>query len=76
MAVIKHETGPPERALPRSCEQCCWEIPYNPESADYVLFFCGADCYRKWSEQNPQAPSENVFVPDTDDGSESPGSTC
>lgn len=37
------------------CEVCLKEIPQseavNPEAQDYVLFFCGVDCYSRWNEE-------------------------
>ena len=39
-----------------SCEVCLKEIPIseakNEEATDYVVHFCGLDCYAKWKEQN------------------------
>jgi hypothetical protein len=36
------------------CEVCLKEIPRSEaqtsEVDDYVLHFCGIDCYRKWQE--------------------------
>ena len=38
------------------CEVCLKEIPHSEaqtsEIDDYVLHFCGIDCYRKWQEEN------------------------
>lgn len=37
------------------CAVCSKEIPVseatNEEATDYVLHFCGLDCYAKWKEQ-------------------------
>lgn len=37
------------------CAICSAEIPVseamNEEATDYVLHFCGLDCYAKWKEQ-------------------------
>ena len=37
-----------------SCEICLKEIPQSEagivEAEDYVLYFCGLDCYRQWRE--------------------------
>ena len=39
-----------------SCEVCLKEIPGSEaktvEVSDYVLYFCGLDCYGKWREGN------------------------
>jgi hypothetical protein len=38
-----------------SCEICLKEVPASEaamaEARDYVAYFCGLDCYRKWVEQ-------------------------
>jgi hypothetical protein len=38
------------------CKVCFKEIPISEakieEATDYVLHFCGLDCYSKWKEQN------------------------
>ena len=39
-----------------SCEICMKEVPLNeainPETDDYVVYFCGLDCYGKWKKQD------------------------
>ena len=39
------------------CEICLKEIPKSEaksaEAQDYVMHFCGLDCYEKWSKQQP-----------------------
>ena len=39
-----------------SCEVCMKEIPAseasNEEATDYVIYFCGLDCYDTWRSQN------------------------
>lgn len=40
--------------LPKvQCEICLKEIPASEahcaEAEDYVLYFCGLDCYREWA---------------------------
>ena len=39
-----------------SCDICCLEVPISaaktPESVDYVVYFCGLDCYEKWRQQS------------------------
>jgi hypothetical protein len=43
-----------------SCEVCRTEIPKSeekaPEAVEYFVYFCGADCYDKWT--NPHRPPE------------------
>lgn len=38
-----------------SCDVCQHEIPLSaaisPESSDYVVYFCGLECYEKWRNQ-------------------------
>lgn len=40
------------------CSVCLKEVPVSEarsdEASDYVLHFCGIDCYRKWREQEQQ----------------------
>ncbi len=35
-----------------ACEVCLKEVPKSEskvdEASDYVLYFCGIDCYEKW----------------------------
>jgi len=39
-----------------TCEVCLKEVPVtearNVEATDYVIHFCGLECYTKWKEQN------------------------
>lgn len=38
-----------------TCEICMKEVPVNeatvPEAADYIIYFCGLECYEKWKSQ-------------------------
>lgn len=38
-----------------ACEICLKEVPVSeatvPEATDYVVHFCGLDCYQKWKAQ-------------------------
>lgn len=38
-----------------ACEVCMKEVPVSeatvPEATDYVVHFCGLDCYQKWKAQ-------------------------
>lgn len=42
-----------------NCEVCLQEIPAtearSAEGQDYVLYFCGLDCYDKWREKGEAA---------------------
>lgn len=46
-----------------ACEICLKEVPISeatvPEAMDYVLYFCGLDCYEQWKRQSEQ-PAESV----------------
>jgi len=39
-----------------SCEICLKEVPVNeathPEADDYVVNFCGLECYEQWKSQD------------------------
>ena len=43
---------PPEDSVTVSCEVCLEQIPSSEakmeEANDYVLYFCGLDCYGIW----------------------------
>lgn len=38
-----------------ACEICLKEVPLSeavvPEAKDYVVHFCGLDCYQKWKDR-------------------------
>lgn len=38
-----------------ACEICMKEVPITeaivPEAVDYVMHFCGLECYEKWKNQ-------------------------
>ena len=38
-----------------ACEICLKEVPTSeatvPEATDYVVHFCGLECYEKWKNQ-------------------------
>ena len=40
------------------CKVCLKEVPVSEarseEATDYVVHFCGLECYSKWKEQNQQ----------------------
>jgi len=41
-----------------SCEVCLTQIPHTEarsmEGNEYVLYFCGLDCYDQWSREGEQ----------------------
>lgn len=41
------------------CEVCMKEVPVSeatvPEATDYVVHFCGLECYQKWKEQGDKS---------------------
>ena len=47
-----------------ACEICLKEVPITeatvPEATDYVVHFCGLECYQKWKNQRgkPDDPVE------------------
>lgn len=51
-----------------SCEVCLKEIPGSEaamvEAVDYVVYFCGLDCYEKWKEQRSVGTAPKPAVPE------------
>jgi hypothetical protein len=51
----------PENVKHVACEICLKEVPESaaivPEAVDYVVYFCGLDCYEKWKDQGDQPAS-------------------
>jgi len=47
-----------------ACKVCLTEIPRSEasssEASDYVVHFCGLDCYEKWRRQESNSDSEAV----------------
>lgn len=54
-------TEEPSNSNPVSCEICLKEVPISEakvsEAQDYVMYFCGLDCYDKWQQQNSNNPN-------------------
>jgi len=54
----------PEPPPQVSCEACMRQIPseeaYRAEAEDYVLWFCGLDCYTAWKEEAAGEKSKEV----------------
>ncbi|MDP2370364.1 DUF3330 domain-containing protein [Rhodoferax sp.] len=49
-----------------ACEICLKEVPISeatvPEATDYVVHFCGVECYQKWKRQ-ADAPEDPGNAP-------------
>ena len=49
---IDIQSAPPDRVR---CQVCQHDIPLSeavvPEATDYVVYFCGLDCYERWRSQ-------------------------
>jgi hypothetical protein len=49
-----------------ACEICLKEVPISeaivPEATDYVVHFCGLECYQKWKNQRGK-PDDQVETP-------------
>jgi len=47
-----------------SCEVCFKEIPISEASSvkatDYIMYYCGLECYEKWKKQAEKSDQENV----------------
>lgn len=49
-----------------ACQLCLREIPLTeavmPEATDYVVYFCGLECYEKWKSlsDKPEPPAETT----------------
>ena len=45
-----------------ACEICLKEVPITeatvPEATDYVVHFCGLECYEKWKNQRGKPPAQ------------------
>lgn len=46
-----------------ACEICLKEVPKSEatvsEATDYVVYFCGLDCYERWKSQSAK-PNDKV----------------
>jgi hypothetical protein len=53
-SVILHVSQDPDRK-PVPCFQCGEVVPISEaksfEAVDYVIYFCGLDCYAEWAAQ-------------------------
>ena len=55
-------SDPPEvKKVP--CYVCRKEVPLSEakisEAADYVVYFCGLECYAKWKQQSERAGQQS-----------------
>jgi hypothetical protein len=45
-----------------SCEICLREVPLNeatnPETEDYIVHFCGLECFEQWKRQNRNSEAQ------------------
>jgi hypothetical protein len=45
-----------------ACEMCLKEIPASEatvaEATDYVMYFCGLDCYETWKRQSDKGKAQ------------------
>lgn len=45
-----------------ACAVCLKEVPLTeatvPEAMDYVMHFCGLECYAKWKDQHDKPAGE------------------
>ena len=45
-----------------SCQECCQLIPDSVEAEDYVLHFCGLNCYEKWQQTNKNESANKINI--------------
>ena len=57
----RHCSDEPAEAIVVACDVCLREIPAsearNCEATDYVIYFCGLECYEKWRKQAAEKDS-------------------
>ena len=57
MSQIKE--GSDRKTVP--CTQCRKEVPVSEakvaEAADYIMYFCGLECYAEWAKQGKRPES-------------------
>jgi len=55
-----NETVKSVEPVPVACEVCLTEVPHTKaqyqEAGDYVMYFCGLECYKIWREQDEKEP--------------------
>jgi len=63
--------NPPNQLADRSaavtmvkCEVCLKEIPRfevkSPEAQDYLIYFCGLDCYDRWNQSSDKSTRDEL----------------
>lgn len=59
---MNEKNVPQEETL--ECETCLNEIPVSEalsgEATDYVIHFCGLECYEKWNAQEKEKKEEKA----------------
>jgi len=54
----------PEEPELIDCDICMKEIPesvaLSEEGQDYVLHFCGIECYTKWKQRKQEIPADSA----------------
>ncbi len=58
--IEKKEIIEPEKV---ACEVCFKEIPLSEATSvkaiDYIVYYCGLDCYDKWKKQDVESESSS-----------------
>ncbi len=53
----------PVELEPVQCDVCMKEVPASeaivPEATDYVVHFCGLECFEKWKEQSDNSKDQD-----------------
>jgi hypothetical protein len=56
MASLNQPAGRSAAVTMVKCEVCLKEIPRSeaksPEAQDYLIYFCGLDCYDRWNQSS------------------------
>jgi hypothetical protein len=60
MSTTPDKAVAPEKKIP--CEECEKEVPLSEaitsEAEDYVLYFCGVECFERWRKKAQQKFSD------------------
>lgn len=53
MSTLPDRADAPEKKIP--CEECQKQVPLSEaitsEAEDYVLYFCGVECFEQWHKR-------------------------
>uniref|UniRef100_UPI003F496B52 DUF3330 domain-containing protein n=1 Tax=Cupriavidus yeoncheonensis TaxID=1462994 RepID=UPI003F496B52 len=64
---MTNKLDPPKDLVHVPCEVCMKEVPKSeaivPEACDYVVYFCGLDCYAQWRRQFPEKVEQQETAP-------------